>query len=415
MATQEYGSLRLGFIMTGSDVAYDSKGTGCNTFLVVFRPTSERTPETPYHLGHVVVTGHDHDTWPYTLVVGTAEGAEDLLAEPVGYERVWTDEGTGGELYGACWRPIPPAGYKALGYMFTQSYDTPTDSRGLRCVREDYVQERAAIGDLLWDDHGGGGDYDLALYPVQAPKYDGEDAVLLIAPGTFIGVGNYDKPDSDPGANVLKVPAVEHDGSQAALPVMDSYGEPTQQTQPACDRSTLVPYTAVKDGAKDEQWKAENSPFYTVERWVSYSRILFLNNQSELVQPVSDTVTTGVSKSDTDTFSASVGIMVGFETGVDFLGEEAKVMGSITTTLGYESSHTTEFSYQESVERTLNVAAQHAGAEYVASHEIRVMRADGTEVSGGSLSFDASDSYVILQYPPAGPGEAPAVHSVTRN
>ncbi len=204
MSVQEFGPLLVASVPPGGEVVYTDAGTGAKQDLVVSAPGNAPS-ETPFFLGHTAA--NTKGALPGAVWVGTVEGAEDLLAAPVDYERVWTDAGTGGHQEGACWRPVPPAGYKALGCVFTPNYDKPTVSR-LRCVREDYVQE-GVIGEPIWSDRGSGAREDLCLYSVTTPAYKGDDATVLIVTGTFIGVDSYTKPDTHPCANVLRIPVAK--------------------------------------------------------------------------------------------------------------------------------------------------------------------------------------------------------------
>jgi len=50
------------------------------------------------------------------------------------------------------------------------------------------------------------------------------------------------------------------------------------------DRIVTLPCTAIQDAEKDVQWQVTNSPFYTVERAVSYKLVVFDNNETNTEQ-----------------------------------------------------------------------------------------------------------------------------------
>ncbi|MCX4628274.1 hypothetical protein [Streptomyces sp. NBC_01443] len=96
---------------------------------------------------------------------------------------------------------------------------------------------------------------------------------------------------------------------------MDSFDQPVGQTVPSVDRTVLVPFAAIQDGTGLE-WQLANSPYYTVNRKRSYSLALYGNNQGDTSQSRSKALTYGVSNTESQTFSSSVGVTVGFEAGV---------------------------------------------------------------------------------------------------
>ncbi len=42
------------------------------------------------------------------------------------YEEVYSDRGTGAKMDLSVWKPVPPTGYKNLGYIFTSTRSKPT-------------------------------------------------------------------------------------------------------------------------------------------------------------------------------------------------------------------------------------------------------------------------------------------------
>jgi hypothetical protein len=106
------------------------------------------------------------------------------LTPPVRYEQIWNDSGSGADMDGAFWRPIPPDGYTCLGAVVTAGYAWPPLD-AVRCVRTELTAP-ASIDRSLWDDRGSGADRDLAVWHLVP------NAVGGVYLGTFTGGGTYD-------------------------------------------------------------------------------------------------------------------------------------------------------------------------------------------------------------------------------
>ncbi|MEM1177533.1 MAG: Vps62-related protein [Acidobacteriota bacterium] len=114
----------------------------------------------------------------------------NALARPTDFQQVWNDKGSDSDEDGSLWIPIAPAGYVTLGCIAQRGYDTPTRS-DIRCVRSDLVTE-GRFSQLIWADHGSGGDNDVSIYGIR--KADGTGL------GYFMAQGNYDPPQGTPYA-----------------------------------------------------------------------------------------------------------------------------------------------------------------------------------------------------------------------
>ncbi|KAK9146298.1 hypothetical protein Sjap_006201 [Stephania japonica] len=73
------------------------------------------------------------------------------LAEPVDYTLVWCTDEWGGERHHGCgyfWLPIPPEGYRAVGYVVSEKPDKPS-LEDVRCVRADLTETCEKHGTIL--------------------------------------------------------------------------------------------------------------------------------------------------------------------------------------------------------------------------------------------------------------------------
>lgn len=132
---------------------YDDSGSGAFSDVSIWRPV---LPLDYFPVGDVAVGGYDPPDFP-TLVI--REDAEKLRP-PVGYERIWDDEGSLGDNDVAIWNPIPPLGYVCLGNVAVPNYDGPPAPDAVRCVHRRYVvagdraQTWTDAGSLAFEDAG---------------------------------------------------------------------------------------------------------------------------------------------------------------------------------------------------------------------------------------------------------------------
>ncbi|MDF0729545.1 MAC/perforin domain-containing protein [Pseudomonas entomophila] len=117
-----------------------------------------------------------------------------FLKAPMDFVQVWTDAGSGKSGYYACWRPVPPAGYRALGDIMvlgTSDYSIPEDiKKGLVCVHESLCRDinlKDISSQAIWNDAGSGARQDVTLWKVVPENGD-----LTVQVGNFVGVGHYD-------------------------------------------------------------------------------------------------------------------------------------------------------------------------------------------------------------------------------
>ncbi|MFJ2356830.1 MAC/perforin domain-containing protein [Pseudomonas fluorescens] len=113
------------------------------------------------------------------------------LRAPQDYIQVWTDAGSGKSLYYSCWRPVPPAGYRALGDIMvlgTRDYSIPESiQKDLICVHESLCRDitlRDIKSEAIWNDSGTGARQDITVWGVVP--------VGAVQAGNFVGVGHYD-------------------------------------------------------------------------------------------------------------------------------------------------------------------------------------------------------------------------------
>lgn len=403
MATeQQFGDLILTFT-TSFTLRYNDKNSGASQDGAFWQPNC---PAGFFPLGGVGVGNYnDINGTSWALCVKDGSKNQDALKHPEDYTQIWNDKKSGASMDGACWRAKAPKGYVALGDIFGKGYDKPalTD---MVCVRADLIEE-GAIGNQIWSDKNSGASMDIDTYEIVVP--DGtnlSETNGLFAANTFVANNAYGKPTGAPVINCLNLPFPVVVNPDPAVPTLNSTNMPPSTTGKTIDRIVTVPFTCLNDNKKSVAWKVQYSPFYTVERVIYYELELFDYNQTKVDQTVSKTVTTGVSKSQTDTFSVTTGISVTAKGGVSFLGTGGEVSATVSVELGWESSTGIEQFVEDSVQRSMVTQPATAGALWALAYTLMAVRADKT-VLGDLLSFDV-DSFVHAQYPNT-PGEKRSV------
>lgn len=118
-----------------------------------------------YSLGDVAVVGeHGYegsDSLPQPVLVARDVG--DTLAAPDGYQKVWDDAGTDGDVNFSIWKPNPPSpDYVCLGHVASREHDYEPSNDDMRCVHERYVAPGRSLS--LWADHESDGDSNVEIY-----------------------------------------------------------------------------------------------------------------------------------------------------------------------------------------------------------------------------------------------------------
>ncbi|MEW2530329.1 Vps62-related protein [Streptomyces sp. NPDC047071] len=334
------------------------------------------------------------------------DSADEMLKPPVDFELIWRDKGSGARQNGSLWRPVPPEGYVALSDVCVRGWDKPTGSV-ISCVRKtpvkgrSYVRE-AEVGAWIWDDRGSGADTDVSVWKVTAPHYPSDSTERLILDlDAFAAHDSHSRPEHP--VYVLDLPALIVKQDPPPVPVLTSHHAPEEETLPVTDRQVTVPCTVIKDPSKSPDWQALNSPFYTLERRVSYFRQMFRNNANG-TSPQEDTqsITTGVSKEKSEEFSSRTSVSVTASTGIQLKAFSASVETNVTVETGYSSRYGVTVFQEESRSWGMVTPPHSSCALWSPRHEIRAIRKNGEVIGGqGGLKFD-ENLRISGEYPGTG-------------
>lgn len=334
------------------------------------------------------------------MVVKARPGHEDAVAFPLDYELVYKDAGSGADMFGSFWRPVPPAGFVALGTVVSRnSWDRPmlTD---VVCVREDLTKPGEA-GAFLYSDVGTGAKMFLSCWSVDQPVAGPHELAYLVT-GTFVAVGNWSRPTANPMIHVLKVdlPTLSEAPPQTYIPKLDGYGSPPPQTTPTLDRAMLLPCSIVNDKVRtDVGWKVAHSPMYRLERCVYYLLLYHNHNQTSKLQTNGFERTTGISTSEAMRIWSETAVSLSVEAGVSIKFFDARVTATVSRSMGYETETSiTEFE-EKSVSTSLNIAPGKAGAIWQKCTRYILYRHNGADLEPVSSWEYKMDSYVTDEYP----------------
>lgn len=119
------------------------------------------------------------------------------VANPIGFELIWSSKGKKDEKPLTLWNPIaPPGGFTCPGQIAKASYDEPPSLTEVACVLETYLNGNDVL-DLthIWNDSGSGATMDGSVWKC---KGTGDN---IIDPGLFLTRRDSD----DPGNNDCRV------------------------------------------------------------------------------------------------------------------------------------------------------------------------------------------------------------------
>lgn len=390
----QFGDLILAFTDRFA-FRWNDGGSGARKDVSFWHPVA---PDGFHVLGDVAVPFHDKSLEGDVAAICVkpapdAQGAP--LAAPTDYTLIWKDSGSGARMDGSCWRPKPPDGYRALGDVFVKGYNKP-ETAEIMCVRENLVHI-ARIGGTIWEDHGSGARTDFGAYEVIAPDQYMDAAKGLFAPHTFAGSARHSPPHGAPVVYCLNLPVPFEEGPQPETPKLDSTNPPPSATGATLDRVVYVPFTAIQDSEQSLHWKVVNSPFYAIERIVNYKVEMWDYNQTKVEQCIQESITTGIVKSVSETFSVKTGISVTAEGGVGFLGTGGKVSATISVELGWQRTTGLSEFEERTLVKSIVVPPNKAVAMWATSYTLRARRGDSSYLPA-VLVFQ-TDFFVHAEYP----------------
>jgi hypothetical protein len=273
------------------------------------------------------------------------------------------------QISGAVHKAICPAGYRALGLVWTLKVEKPAFPTA--CIRNDLT----TLGNNTRRIMDGP---NLRAFAVDLPVSPDPHTEHFFPPDTAIGVAQGDKPAEDGYVLKVKLPVVAEAPRLVRLPVLlNSLCE--FRPIPLSHTTVRIPFTAFPSTLSDKE-RATTSPFYSLERYVAWSRVACLPNDVDRDRVETYEYKAGVTTAASQTYHQETAIEISFEAGVEIGAFSSKVGTTLSTSFGY--SRTTEVS--EFSERTVTdqwtIPARSSGAIFNQTSSFRLYRYAGKEM-----------------------------------
>lgn len=120
------------------------------------------------------------------------------VTQPIGFELIWSSEGTSDNKQLALWNPIPQSGYNCPGQIASTTYNEPPPLSSVACILETYLNgDDVQLSTFVWNDSGSGAALDGSIW-----KCEGDNASdKILDPGVFVSRQIFD----DAGNNDCRV------------------------------------------------------------------------------------------------------------------------------------------------------------------------------------------------------------------
>ncbi|MCK8657170.1 Vps62-related protein [Pseudomonas umsongensis] len=379
---------------------WDSSGSRSNP-AAFWRPTPNPELLPGYFpLGDVAATGHQ-DINEKRVVMVVCEGDQQsgdsskglALKPPIDFEQVWRDTGSGAKADCSIWRPIPPDGYVALGQVSSNGRDRPS-LNSVRCVRADLVAP-SFISDLIWNDKGSGAKQSFSAWGIYPPHAQAGE--IYFAPGTFVGVGTYNKPATHITAYSLRMQIPLQESPPPVAPVLLGNEQPLTAEPAKITYIAKLPWFTVRDPQLRPLEQLHTSPFYRLERTDQYVLIGYANNQYAVSQTFKWSTNRPQSTESLDGFSRATSIVVDGQW-------PARQPSLFSARLNTRFAHTEPSDSWNGPAAAAEVVTIVAKNKTVAAYELqstyRLLRANNTQVPA-EVSYIDGNSLYLAEYPPA--------------
>lgn len=415
MKFHRHQDLEIGFT-SSFELQWTDKGSGASRDGAYWRPVLDSKSEmaAPNELGKVFKSVGDLGQSNYGDANGKAMSvmvrqtndpgnahSDPPVKPPTGFELVWTDHGSGADMDGSMWYPVPPDGYVTMGLVCNKGYEEPKIDPAnpfVVCVRKDLVIP-ANVGEPIWGifRDGVSSVFSKASHPVGyflsseiCPPIASPGKVYF-SPGTFIG--HRQAADENIYALQLRLDEPSTPSSNPPRPQLDNYDAPSLYAKDTSVSQETLPWFAVKDPGLSRVQQMNSSPNYTMKRLNKFKLISHAYNDTVVEQTHEWKYTVGTSVEKTKAFSSTTGIELGVKS--NFPGGEVSVTLSQSFTFTEENKE----SWSETTERTIpsKVPPKTAVAAYNVESSYTLHRQNGEQV--GETVISNGYQIVWVQYP----------------
>ncbi len=411
MTTFAYKDLLIDFT-SSFQLMWDDQGSRGERDGAFWRPlTNDPRLQNFYPVGDLARNNRNEVNGATAIaVVKDAKGdTGTALRQPLRFEQVWKDSGSGSYKDGSMWRPIPPDGYVALGLVCNSGYDPPSTDT-IRCVRSDLVIP-AYPGDSIWDDKGTNAWYNFGSWHIKAP--DAPAGEIYLSPGTFIGAASHTAPTKDLNAYALRLlmPQETPNTPKPPAPVLRGYSEPADTVRKdSVTYTTILPWFTVDDPNLLPVEQIMKSPEYRLKRVDRYKRFGWGYNDTTASQRLDFEYEEGADGSKTREFSETTGI----EFSLAWSSGAWECSATLSQSFTHSETNTEGWSTKKTRKVGIEVPAGKAVAAYTLESTYTLFRSDDTQVTTTGVEYEGGGGVYWTQYPPAktAPPKKPAAKPV---
>ncbi|KAI9641808.1 hypothetical protein NHQ30_009668 [Ciborinia camelliae] len=370
--TRDYGDLRV-TLTSELQWAWDNNKYGSNRSCCFWNPKPQGNM---YPLGSVCVGKRNYsDTnWRAVLLVGNNPNATGLLpavARPVDYEGpIWSEPLA--RIFGihtiSVWRPIAPPGYVAMGDVAVNSLNKPSTNM-IWCLRGDLTRLGAYNGSDLWDDKGSGRPTDVSIWSIIPESIGINGAEKLVQYGsifynpqsraiansatiysipifadTFRAIMSYSRPNLGLAAVPQLTLKNDYKAFTASVPdvtptTIPNTGDKYNLLEQA---SVSLPFTSYFNPEDSRGLSGIRNPFVSVSRLVAWIVDGVWENKSNSTYSREQRIKYGVSTTQTQEMTHSVGVEVSASGGFK--------LAEWSVTLNYQFTSSTSSSFNDFTE-----------------------------------------------------------------
>jgi hypothetical protein len=406
----EFGNLLINFT-TEFNRIWDSRGSGSKP-ASFWRPTPAPDLLPGYFpLGDIAIPGYGNINGN-TIVAVVCEGVPKdgdtsigkALCPPDDFERVWRDSGSGAAADCTIWRPVPPAGYVALGLVCSNGRDKPL-SNTVRCVRADLVVA-SHISNRIWSDSGSGASQDFSAWAIAPPSAAAGE--IYLSPGTFVGANSHTRPATDDAAYSLRARIPLQVDAAPEAPSLSSFEPPAPEEMAKITHTARLPWFAVKDPQLTPLEQFHASAFYRLERSDRYVLVGHGHNTSIANRNYRWTAPRLQTIESLEAFTNVTTIRVVTEWPL-YVSNPEHLFQLMNASIRFSARLSNDFTHtQASPNGWLNSAAvevisrvekNKSVVAYLMQSDYRLLREDGTQVAS-DIRYTDTDSLHFSEYPP---------------
>jgi hypothetical protein len=324
----------------------------------------------------------------------------NALSRPNDFERVWTDEGSGAKTDTSIWRPIPPAGYVALGLVCSNDLTKPS-LNAVRCVRADLVIA-SNVGDLIWNDEGSRAKKNFSAWSIEPPTAAAGE--IYFAPGTFFGVQSHIKP-AIPVAYSLRMQIPLEVRPAPEEPKLSGYESPSTEEQTKVTQVAKLPFFAVQDTMHFID-QLRTSPIYRLERTDQYVLVGHGNNTSSKAMPIKWTALRAQNTTKTQVFKRLTSIDVENAWSIKLHGNAQALNFSASLDKHFTHTETSSWGWRDThPQKVIAIAGKNkAVAVYQLQSTYQLLREDNTPVAI-DIEYSDDESLLLTEFPSEENGE----------